>query len=121
MPSLKLQWIDGKLQWIDGKEDELKAAPAFGKPVETDTVGFTAHALDSMRAHLKQSGCRGIEFVPDKKIKGFYNVRADNRGAMAKYLKSRESEDFSGSRGAGAMLSPGHLEKVKAILQRKNN
>ena len=55
----------------------------------SDALGFTKAKLPEFQEHLKQTGCKGIEFRDDPDVPGFVQVQCDSQKAKLDYAKTR--------------------------------
>ena len=105
------------------RELEPKIEKAAHVPMRTDVVsdalGFTSTCLPDMREHLQRERIRGIEFVPDPQVKGFFQVHCSSEKAKLAYAKSRGMVDRNSINGSGSVIGPSDIEAAKELVSRK--
>jgi hypothetical protein len=84
----------------------------------SDSLGFTAKALPEYREHLRQSGCKGIEFREDPDVKGFIQVVCDSQESKVAYARSRGLEDLNSKNGGSATLTEYDLKNAIELASR---
>lgn len=98
--------------------------PVKNKEVElrtnyvSDSLGFTKSALPEYEAHLRQSGCKGIEFREDPDVKGFMQVVCDSQAAKLAYAKTRGMSDLNSRNGGSATLTEYDLRNARELAER---
>jgi len=90
------------------------------KTILSDNLGFGQHQLAEMEADRVRSGVKGIEFVRDKSVPEFFQVRCDSPRAWAEYAKHRGFYDKNSRNGSGACLTPQDFEKAKELVNRNS-
>lgn len=73
--------------------------------IVSDALGFPQQQIGEMQEHLRQSGCKGIEFERDKAVPEFVQVKAGSHREFHKYMRSRGFHDQNSRNGSGAMLT----------------
>lgn len=86
--------------------------------IVSDAMGFGQDQLGEMQAHLEHSQCRGIEFVRDKDVPEFIQVKCSSEKAKREYMKQRGYTDHNSKNGSGAMLSAKDLEDARDLVLR---
>ena len=84
----------------------------------SDSLGFTAKALPEYQEHLRQSGCKGIEFREDPDVKGFIQVVCDSQEAKIAYAKTRGLQDLNSKNGGSATLTEYDLRNARELAER---
>jgi hypothetical protein len=84
----------------------------------SDTLGFTKKALPEYQEHLRQSGCKGIEFREDPDVPGFMQVVCDSQSAKLAYAKTRGMSDLNSKNGGSATLTEYDLRNAKELAER---
>lgn len=84
----------------------------------SDSLGFTAKALPEYQEHLRQSGCKGIEFREDPDVKGFIQVVCDSQEAKIAYAKTRGMTDLNSRNGGSATLTAYDLKNARELAER---
>ena len=84
----------------------------------SDTLGFTKKALPEYQEHLRQSGCKGIEFREDPDVPGFMQVVCDSQAAKLAYAKTRGMSDLNSKNGGSATLTEYDLRNAKELAER---
>ena len=84
----------------------------------SDSLGFTAKALPEYTEHLRQSGCKGIEFREDPDVKGFIQVVCDSQESKLAYARSRGLEDLNSKNGGSATLTEYDLKNAIELAGR---
>lgn len=89
----------------------------------SDSLGFTKAALPEYQEHLRQSGCKGIEFREDPDVKGFMQVVCDSQASKLAYAKTRGMSDLNSKNGGSATLTEYDLKNARELAERvsKNN
>jgi len=84
----------------------------------SDSLGFTKSALPEFQEHLRQSGCKGIEFREDPDVKGFMQVVCDSQAAKLAYAKTRGMDDLNSRNGGSATLTEYDLRNARELACR---
>jgi hypothetical protein len=84
----------------------------------SDSLGFTKAALPEYQEHLRQSGCKGIEFREDPDVKGFIQVVCDSQAAKLAYAKTRGLQDLNSKNGGSMTLSAYDLKCATELASR---
>lgn len=108
------------LRRVHGNTVRHSSSPKERTEIVSDALGFSHLQLNEMRAHLKQSGCRGVEFIKDKTESTFMQVKCDSPRVLQKYMESRGFHDHNSKNGSGAMLSETDIANAKELVLRIN-
>jgi hypothetical protein len=84
----------------------------------SDSLGFTKSALPEYQEHLRQSGCKGIEFREDPDVKGFIQVVCDSQASKLAYAKTRGLQDLNSRNGGSMTLSEYDLKCATELASR---
>ena len=110
---------DGKiLRRVRGNTVRVRKAERQRTEIISDAMGFSYLQLPEMRQHLKDSGCRGVEFIKDKNEPTFMQVKCDSPQSWQRYMKARGMFDKNSKNGSGAMLSEKDFEDAKELVLR---
>ena len=86
--------------------------------IVSDALGFPQQQIGQMQEHLKQSGCKGIEFTRDPDVKEFVQVKAGSQREFHRYMRSRGFNDMNSRNGSGAMLTKRDFEAARELALR---
>ena len=84
----------------------------------SDTLGFTKKALPEYQEHLRQSGCKGIEFREDPDVPGFMQVVCDSQASKLAYARTRGMEDLNSKNGGSMTLTEYDLRNARELAER---
>lgn len=88
-----------------------------GRPIVSDNLGFGAHQFAEFEQDRKSHGFTGVEFVRDKDVPEFYQVKVSSRAEWDRYVEHRGMVDRN--RGAGAALSADGLREAENMVRRQ--
>ena len=116
---------DGYLD-IDGvchkrlHEPDTKPRPSIPERAEilSDTLGFGQHQLAEMEADRKRNNFNGVEFVRDKAVPEFIQVKIDSQKEWKKYVAHRGLHDRNGRNGGGGAVGVAQMEASKRLVAR---
>jgi hypothetical protein len=115
------QMANRKFRYENGKVVEVtpQAQKLTEKPIVSDALGFISDQLGQFEVDRVKHGFTGIEFVPDKDVPQFMQVKASSRSEWARYVKHRGMYDKNSRNGGGAVPSEKEFEELKARMLEK--
>lgn len=96
-----------------------KGTKELPKQPVSDAMGFIEQQFEDFESDRKRHGFRGIEFVRDKDVPQFFQVRASSPAAMARYMKHRGLRERTTPNGSRAELTPCQLEQARRKILEK--
>jgi hypothetical protein len=92
---------------------------AMRTEILSDNLGFGHKSLAKMQKHLSESKVKGVEFVQDRKVPEFFQVRCDGPRSFNAYLKARGMFDRNSRNGSGG-LSERDFQNARELVDPKN-
>ena len=86
--------------------------------IVSDTLGFGQHQFQDFEADRKAHGFTGVEFVRDKDVPQFFQVKVDSVKEWKRYIKHRNLVDKNGINGGKSPLSRELFEQAKNLVAR---
>lgn len=98
-----------------GKVVEVGLEPtnALNKPIISDALGFTEHQFQDFETDRVKNGHTGVEFIRDKDVPQFFQVKCSSPEAWSRYLKHRGMADRNSKNGSGARITQAELDKAE--------
>lgn len=114
MASRRFQYIDGKIVEV-GKE----ATRELDKPIISDALGFSEQQFQDFETDRVKNGHTGIEFVRDKDVPQFFQVKCSSREAWSAYVKHRGMFDKNSRNGGAFTISDKDFERLKQDMLKR--
>lgn len=89
------------------------------KPIVSDALGFSEQQFNDFEADRVKNGHVGIEFVRDKDVPQFFQVKCSSREAWAKYVKHRGMYDRNSRNGGSFTIDDKEFDRLKQEMLKK--
>ena len=115
MAGRKFQYFPGKgvVEVFNTSRQELE------KPIVSDACGFIQQQLGDFETDRVKNGFTGIEFVRDKDVPQFYQVKCNSRKEFARYVKHRGMCDRNSRNGSAAGITQKELDAAARLVKEK--
>jgi len=84
----------------------------------SDAMGFPEGSLAKFEAHRKSHGCSGVEFVRDKDVPQFYQVKCDSWRDRDKYMQKRRMWNDEKTHAGG--ITAAELRKAEELVRERH-
>lgn len=109
---------NGDSIWVDVSQGRGIPGHAGERPVEGEAMGCIETQVEQMRVSAKLSGFPDIEWVPDRDVEGFYNMRAPNAERWRQYVEHCGYTDKNGQY-EGKRISKEELEAATRLVRER--
>ena len=110
--SRRFRYEGGKVIEV-GKQENAD----LNKPIVSDALGFIESQFDEMEADRVKNGHVGVEFVRDKDVPQFYQVKCSSQDAWSRYVKHRGMFDRNSRNGGSASIGKAELEQAERLAR----
>ena len=111
-----------KYDYVKGKglvEVTNTARKELEKPIVSDACGFIQQQFNDFETDRVKNGFTGIEFVRDKDVPQFYQVKCSSRKEFARYMKHRGMHDKNSRNGSAAGITQKELDDAMRLIREK--
>ena len=111
-----------RFQYVKGQgvvEVGSTARKELDKPILSDACGFIEQQLGDFETDRVKNGFRGIEFVRDKDVPQFFQVKCSSRKEFDRYMKHRGMYDKNSSNGSSAGITEKEINEAAQRVKEK--
>lgn len=111
-----------KFQYFPGKgvvEVTNTARQELAKPIVSDACGFIQQQLGDFEVDRVKNGFTGIEFVRDKDVPEFIQVKCSSQKEFDRYMKHRGLHDRNSRNGSAAGITQKEMDEAERLVKER--